>query len=92
LPTTENNFRGSFWWRDILKLLDKYKSIASVTVEDGNSCLFWLDTWNDTPLCHQFPELYSFAKNTKVSIALAASTQDFHSLFHLPPPLKLFNF
>jgi len=31
--------KGSFWWRDILKLLDKYKGLASALVSDGKSCL-----------------------------------------------------
>ena len=26
--------KGSFWWRDILKLLDKFKGMASITVLD----------------------------------------------------------
>jgi hypothetical protein len=35
--------KGSFWWRDILKLLDKFKGMASVSVYNGVSCLFWED-------------------------------------------------
>ena len=30
----------SFWWRDILKLLDKYKGIASAKIIDGSTCFF----------------------------------------------------
>lgn len=37
---------GSFWWRDILKLLDKFKGMASVSVADGSSCLLWDDCWH----------------------------------------------
>jgi hypothetical protein len=32
--------RGSFWWRDIVKLCTLYKSLASATVHDGSSVLF----------------------------------------------------
>ena len=35
--------KGSFWWKDVLKLLDKFKSMASVSVTDGASCLLWND-------------------------------------------------
>jgi hypothetical protein len=35
--------RGSFWWRDILKLLGKYKGMARVEVNNGKSCYFWND-------------------------------------------------
>ena len=38
--------RGSFWWRDILKLLEKFKGMASVLVANGKTCLFWDDVWN----------------------------------------------
>jgi len=31
--------KGSFWWRDLLKVLDKFKGMASVNVASGNSCL-----------------------------------------------------
>jgi hypothetical protein len=32
--------KGSFWWRDVLKLLDAFKGMALVNVQDGASCLF----------------------------------------------------
>lgn len=35
--------KGSFWWRDIVKLLDTFKGIASVIVSYGSSVLFWSD-------------------------------------------------
>jgi len=37
LPTDTG--KGSFWWKDCLKLLDKFKGMAKVTVSDGKSCL-----------------------------------------------------
>lgn len=42
--------KGSFWWRDILKLLDCFKSFTMVQVQNGNSCFLWLDTWIHQPL------------------------------------------
>jgi len=55
-----NSRQGSFWWKDILKLLDKFKGMASVPVADGSSCLLWDDCWQGQPLKLTFPELYSF--------------------------------
>lgn len=43
LPKLVSNFRGSFLWKDILKLLDSFKGMAMVSVQDGKSCYFWLD-------------------------------------------------
>ena len=32
----------SFWWRDIPKLLDAFKRMAMVNIQNGASCLFWV--------------------------------------------------
>jgi len=61
LPSS-NVPKGSFLWRDVLKLLDKFKGMASVMISDGQSCLLWDDLWNGHVRKLQFPELYSFAK------------------------------
>lgn len=58
--------KGSFWWRDIIKLWDIDKGIASVKMGDGSRIRFWEDSYNGCPLSHQFPELYSFAKSTNI--------------------------
>jgi hypothetical protein len=39
--------KGFFWWRDILKLVDKFKGMASVSVVDGASCLLWVTVGMD---------------------------------------------
>ena len=43
LPSAKK--KGSFWWRDILKLLVAYKGISMVNVHDGSTCHFWEDLW-----------------------------------------------
>lgn len=53
--------KGSFWWKDVLKLLDPFKTFSSVNVENGQTCLFWQDTWIQQSLNLQYPELHSFA-------------------------------
>jgi hypothetical protein len=50
--------RGSFWWRDILKLLDKFKGISSVKASRGDTCFLWLDLWNNSVPCQDFPHLF----------------------------------
>jgi hypothetical protein len=34
-----------FWWKDICKLLDKYRNISTVLPGKGNTFLFWSDSW-----------------------------------------------
>jgi hypothetical protein len=67
LPRLTNHFRGLFWWRDLLKLLDSFKGMTMVNVQDGKSCFFWLDLWNHNVLQLVYPELCSFAKDTYCS-------------------------
>jgi hypothetical protein len=82
LPSQQRT--GSFWWRDNLKLLVSYKGMAMVNVFDGASCLFWEDLWCDRVLLHHMPELYSFARNTGISLKTAIDAQGPESLLHLP--------
>jgi len=76
--------RRSFWWRDIVKLLDTYKSLASVKVAEGTTVLFWTDSWNGQTLASACPELYSFAKNKGISFKKALSRPQLIQNFHLP--------
>lgn len=76
--------KGSFWWRDVLKLLDKFKGMARVQINNGKSCHFWEDLWGNDLLSHRFPELFSFAKKKKITFAEGATQVPIHSLFHLP--------
>lgn len=38
--------RVSFWWRGIVKLLDKFKGIATIRINDGRSTFLRHDIWN----------------------------------------------
>jgi len=77
-------FRGSFWWRDILKFINSFKNLATITFRNGTTCLLWFDPWNNDPLNQQYPELFSFTRNPNISLATASSYANLHSLFHLP--------
>jgi hypothetical protein len=78
------NKKGSFWWRDIVGLLDKFKDIASVTVADGSTVLLWKDHWNGINPAQRYPELLSFAKNENVTFKVAVGKDDFLQNFNLP--------
>jgi hypothetical protein len=76
--------KGSYWWRDILKLLDKYKGLAKVDLRNGTTCLFWTDMWLDQIPSLSFPELFSFSKKKSITFQRAMTTEPLHNLFHLP--------
>jgi hypothetical protein len=90
LPSS-NKPKGSFRWRDVLKLFDKYKGMASVMIHDRQSSLLWKDLWNGQVREIQFPELYSFAKNKSISLRKAFDSVNFHDLFNLPVSVEAYN-
>ena len=73
-----------------MKLLDKFKGMASVSVADGSSCLLWNDCWMGQPLRLTFAELFSFAKKPLLSLQCAASVTSTSSLFSLPLSTEAF--
>jgi len=83
--------KGSFWWRDILKLLPKFKEFTTIQIKDGRTCLLWQDNWQTTQLSQAFPQAFSFAKNKFISVQKAFSTEDLTGLFNLPLSQTAFN-
>ena len=79
---------GSFWWRDVFKLADSYRAIPTATVNQGDSILFWSDSWilhnSNRPLRDRLPHLFSFVKDDKISAMDFLDSEDVTSMFHLP--------
>lgn len=67
-----------------MKLNDQYKGIAAVQVGDGSTIYFWQDLWNGNIPIHQYPELYSFAKNSDLSLRTVWLAPNILDLFYLP--------
>ena len=55
--------KRSFSWKDIVKLLDQFKELAVVSINSGDTVLFWQDLWKGSVPQQAYPELYSFSKN-----------------------------
>jgi hypothetical protein len=75
---------GSFWWKDVQRLNTIFRGIARCTIGDGTTLTFWEDLWTDEILAHHFPRLYSFARNSSISVNEVLSAEDLDSLFWLP--------
>jgi hypothetical protein len=69
--------KGFLWWRDIVKILHKFKGITAVTVADGSTVALWKDHWNGRVPAQAFPELFSFAKDVNISFQMAVGRTDF---------------
>jgi hypothetical protein len=67
------NLKGSFWWRDVLKQVDNFRGVSSISMGTGETFLFWLDNWkvngSSIPLKARFPRLYSFVLDDQLSAA-----------------------
>ena len=87
VPHVENPC-GSFWWRDIMKLVEQYISVSTVVPGKGNTFMFWEDAWafgdSTQPLSLSYPRLYSYVLDKKMSTAEVYGLPDMLSLFYLP--------
>jgi hypothetical protein len=90
LPHT-NVKKGSFWWRDVLSLLNIYRSITSVQIGNGNSVLFWKDFWhNGLIMCDVFPRLFSYVLNEDLSVKDFLGSGELGLVFSLPLSVEAF--
>lgn len=60
--------KGSFWWRDIVALLDIFRGISKCSIRTGSSTLFWDDLWNDEVRSSTSPNLYNVALDRTQSV------------------------
>jgi len=58
--------------------------MAMANVFNGMTCLFWDDIWLNRVRKHHFPQLYSFAKTTDISLNVARNAARPDELFNLP--------
>jgi hypothetical protein len=83
--------RGSFWWKDILRLADHFRGIATPRAGDGTTFLLWKDIWNGHLLCQDFPRLFTFVRDQNISLAKYLQNQDVFDNFHTPLSTEAFN-
>ena len=76
--------RGSFLWRDVLKLHDQFKGWVNGKLGDGKVIALWNDMWEGHILKLEYPHLFSFAKNQNITVQEAMQAQPFYQLFHSP--------
>jgi hypothetical protein len=72
--------KGSFWWSDILRLLEKLKGFASITVNLGDTCFIWHDPWGGLVASQAYPHFFSFARSKSITI-FKARTVEISQLF-----------
>jgi hypothetical protein len=67
-----------------MKYVEHFRGVASLSIGPGDTILLWDGVWNGHFLANEFPTLYSYARNKKVSVAQFMTHQDIHAHFHTP--------
>lgn len=75
---------GSFWWKDLVSMLEEFKGLSCCSVFEGHSCSFWKDMWNFGLPFLNWIHLFSFAKQQDIFVAHFLESSDSLSHFHLP--------
>ena len=75
---------GSFWWRELVKLMPTYRGVTKVLINDGRSTLFWKDDWNQRVLEETFPRAFSYTTTEDASVQKMLSISNIREAFHLP--------
>jgi hypothetical protein len=68
----------------MLKLLHNFKGLAHPIIGKGRSIFFRGDQWNQSIPRQQYPELFSFTKSTKLTIAEVKEQDHLFCIFQLP--------
>lgn len=64
---------ASFWWKDVLKLIDKFRGMTVVDIRNGKTYRLWDDQWNNFVPRLQYLKMFSFAKKkTSLLVKLKA--------------------
>jgi hypothetical protein len=78
-----NRPKGSFWWRGVLKQLDKFKGIAMVHLNNGWSvAMAGFVEWSVRSL--QFPELFSYTTKIAILVGETLELDTLSDIFQLP--------
>jgi hypothetical protein len=67
-----------------MKYVEHFRGVASASIGPGDTVLLWEDVWNGHFLTNEFPRLYSYARNKKISVAQFMTHQDIHAHCHTP--------
>jgi hypothetical protein len=59
--------KGSFWWKDLLRLHVLYRGVACCNPNKGDTVSFWDDLIDGRIYSQRFPSLFAFAKEPRIS-------------------------
>jgi hypothetical protein len=83
--------KGSFWWKDILRLHIKYRGIAICIPRKGDTISFWDDLINNSIHSQALPSLFQFAKDPKISLWKLRNADPLIDCFRIPMTRQAYN-
>lgn len=81
---------GSFWWRDILKTLEKFKKSPELLLQMGAQCNYG-QTYGTRGKLLNLSRTFSYAMNKEITIATAKTQDSVHELFQVPLSAEVFS-
>ena len=83
--------RGSFWWKDILRLNVQFRGIALCLPNKGDTISFWDDLIDGRILSSCYAHLFQYAKDPNVSLWNVRSMDNLLELFRIPMSKPAYN-
>jgi hypothetical protein len=83
--------KGSFWWKDILRLHTQYRGVAICTPNKGDTVSLWDDLILDVIHSQKFPNLFEFAKDPAISLWQIGTVDSLISCFRIPMTRQAYN-
>lgn len=76
--------KGSFWWKDILRLHQQYRGVAMCIPHKEDTISFWDDIILGNLFSLKYPNLHSFAKDVVISLMKVKESENLVNLFRIP--------
>jgi hypothetical protein len=76
--------KGSFWWKDILRLNVHFRGVAMCIPNHGNTISFWEDLINGRVHSYIFLHLLGFAKDPRISLWALRQSAPLLNCFRIP--------
>jgi len=77
---------GSFWWKNIFRLIPLFRAVIKIRVKGGDTVLFWKDNWlpHGQTLADSHSSLFSFSNSKDISCFSFISNPSVQNHFNLP--------
>jgi hypothetical protein len=83
--------KGSFWWKDILRLHTQYRGVAICNPNQGDTISFWDDIINGVLHSEKFPHLLHFARDPAISLFTLRNANNLLDCFRIPMSRAAYN-